>query len=99
MRESGSWCRRNWSGDKDNRTVPAVCSVRHDRVHRSTAIHETNNASWIDQNDQQTCRDAFEPDDRNSGRGGRSDGRSSPSYLPACGSPIRTLEPDSKGGQ
>jgi hypothetical protein len=42
MRVSGSRCRRNWSGARDNHSVPFACSIRHDRVGRTVAIHEPN---------------------------------------------------------
>ncbi len=42
MRLSGSRCRRNWSGARDNHSVPFACSIRHDRVGRTAAIHEPN---------------------------------------------------------
>ena len=42
MRVSGSRCRRSWSGARDNHSVPFACSIRHDRVGRTAAIHEPN---------------------------------------------------------
>ncbi len=42
MRVSGSRCRRNGSGARDDRPVPFACSIRHDRVGRTAAIHEPN---------------------------------------------------------